>query len=553
MRNKLIYSIAIVALLMGSLSCNKQDFLTPSQIPEFPWTDLASFERGAVAPYNYLVAGGWADALGVSVFMDIASSDLGAIAPTVPPANAPWGVYAYRTFRETAITPGSKGGGRQYDIFNNMYLMINASNDALSFIDKAGNGDIFPGVPTSDETVKRIKAELLFNRARAYFYLVAQFCPPYNPGGDNSKKLLPYKAKFTGIPDELRKTELGSSQEIYDLIVSDLTEAKTLMPKSYNQEGRANYYAICGELARIYFMTGKHAEAKLECSEILNSGLYPLQSDVMAAWNKAPGEAPASECIMEFVPDPITGQNDWECTIVSKTMPWGIINGGRGEDWNQCSWVMFYMSNFFMKETGWMVDPPNDYSVGPVALTDKRYNNTYIRLEGYIPKPDGMDDVTYKNTIQTQFQGITWPQIWLDKYFRGADCANTKQPLYRSAEFYLTRAAIDCEMETGDWGEADLNTVRNRAGLSSITRSSFPSKDDWFNEIHRERMREMGVELGDRVRYLMSLRLPIGLGDRPADGSQGAIANPPYADWYFRIPEDEVNSNAAYPPGFVQE
>jgi hypothetical protein len=214
---------------------------------------------------------------------------------------------------------------------------------------------------------------------------------------------------------------------------------------------------------------------------------------------------------------------------------------------------MFYMSNFFMKETGWMVDPPNDYSVGPVALLDKRYNNTYIRLEGYVPQPGGMDEVTYKNTIQTQFQGITWPQIWLDKYFRGADCANTKQPLYRSAEFYLTRAAIDCEMETGDWGEADLNTVRDRAGLPAIMRSSFATKDAWFNEIHRERMREMGVELGDRVRYLMSLRLPIGLGDRPADGSQGAIANPPYADWYFRIPEDEVNSNAAYPPGFTQE
>jgi len=188
MRNKIKYSIAILALLLGLLSCNRDEFLTPSQIPEFPWTDLATFERGAVAPYNYLVAGGWADALGVSVFMDIASSDLGAIAPTVPPANAPWGVYAYRTFRETAITPGSKGGGRQYDIFNNMYLMINASNDALSFIEKAGDGDIFPGVPTSDETVQRIKAELLFNRARAYFYLVAQFCPPYNPGGDNSEK-----------------------------------------------------------------------------------------------------------------------------------------------------------------------------------------------------------------------------------------------------------------------------------------------------------------------------------------------------------------------------
>jgi len=181
------------------------------------------------------------------------------------------------------------------------------------------------------------------------------------------EELLPYKTSFTGNPGELKNTRLGSAQEIYDLILSDLTMAKTLMPMNYNQEGRANYYSICAELARVYFLIGKHAEARLECDEILNSGRYLLQSDVMEAWNKAPGEPPASEVIMEYVPDPVTGQNDWECTTISKTMPWGIKNGGRGEDWNQCGWVMFYMTNYFMKETGWMVDPPNDYSVGPLA------------------------------------------------------------------------------------------------------------------------------------------------------------------------------------------
>ena len=552
MRNKYIKSIMFVALLIGTLSCNKQEFLTPSNIPQSPWTDLATFERGAIAPYNYVVNMGWQDPLGVSVFLDMASSDIGAVAPTVPPANAPWDVFAYRKFRQTAITPGDKGGARQYSIFQNMYMMINAANDGLSFIEKAGNGEIFPGVPTSNETVKRIKAEFLYNRARAYSYLVTQFCPPYNPGGDNSKKLLPFKTHFISTAEELRKTDLGSAEDIYKLIVSDLTEAKANMPLSYKQEGRTNYYAICGELARVEFLIGKHDEAKLECDEILNSGKFPLQSDIMATWNKAPGAAPASEVIMEFVPNDITAHNDLECSIVSKTFPWGT-GGGRDDNWNMCSWVMFYMSNYFMKETGWMVDPANgDYTVGPVALVDKRYNKTYIRLEGYIKKPTDMTNIVYKNTIMTQFKGITWPSMWLDKYYRGASCINTKQPLYRSAEFYLTRAAIECEKGTGDWGEADLNAVRVRAGLPAIHHADF-SHEDWFTEIHRERMREMGTEMGDRVRYLMSLRLPIGLGDRPADGSQGAIANPPYADWYFRIPEDEVNSNAAYPPGFVQD
>ena len=163
------------------------------------------------------------------------------------------------------------------------------------------------------------------------------------------------------------------------------------------------------------------------------------------------------------------------------------------------------------------------------------------------------EKIAFRNKYMTQHKGITWPSIWLDKYYRGALGNNTKDPLYRSAEFYLTRAAIDCVTSSGDWGEADLNVVRNRAGLPALHKADFPYKDDWFNEIHRERMREIGCENGDRIRYLMSLRLPLGLGDRPADGSKGAIINPPYSAFYYRIPEDEVNGNAAYPPGFNQD
>ena len=560
MRNIIKNIILGALILLLAASCDKEKFFELERIPESPWTDLNTIERAAVAPYNYLAAPiekgqpSWNAALGVTIFMDMASSDLGAVAPTVPVANAPWDVYAYRTYHEISITPGSKGGGRQYNIFKLSYQMLTACNDPLDFIAKSGNGEIFPGVTTDHETIKRIKAELLFNRARAYSYLVRNFCPPYNPGGDNSKKLLPYKVSYTGDPQQLRNTQLASAEEIYTLIISDLTTAKSLMPVTYNQEGRANYYAICGELARIYFLIGKYSEARAECDEILNSGKFPLQSDIMTTWTKAPGEAPASEVIMEFVPDLVTNNFEADKSIVSKCTPYGGKNGGRGTDWIHTPWAMFYMSNYFMKETGWMVDPANgDYTVGALALQDKRYNNTYLRLEGYIPLPAGMDKVTYRNTIMSQNKGITWPSIWLDKYYRGAQGNNTKDPLYRSAEFYLTRAAIDCVTDFGDMGEADLNIVRNRAGLSSIFKAEFPNKDDWFNEIHRERIREIGNENGDRIRYLMSLRLPLGLGDRPVDGSKGAIIYPPYEKFYFRIPEDEVNGNAAYPQGFNQD
>jgi len=555
MKRNIFKSIIIILAISGIYSCNEADFLTPANVPQAPWYDIATFERAAIAPYNYfgnvgMANPGWHTAVGVPVFLDLASSDLGTINNKAF-VNGPAITFFNRNFRETTVVPGDGGGGRQYSLFKNMYMMINACNDGLAFIKKAGTGEIFPGVLATNTDIKRIKAEFLFNRARAYFILAQQFLPPYNPEGDNSKKLIPFKTEFTSDVDELRNTPLGSAEEVYNLIVSDLKEAKLNMYKTYNMEGRANIYAIRAELVRVDFLIGKHLEAKLECDSILNTGKFLLQDTVLNAFNKAPGAIPASEVIMEFVPDITTKINNLEVSVVARAFPWGV-NGGRDANISFCSWTGFYMSNYFCKETGWMTDPANgDYTPGPNAATDKRLKNLYMRLEGYRPLNTGESVITWKNTVNTQFR-ITYPVIWLDKYFRGAVGDNTKEPLYRSAEIHLTRAAILAKLNLPDGNGYDLNKVRVRAGLPALTRSSY-TNEAWLVEVGRERMREMGPESGDRIRYLMSLRQDIGIGDRPTDGSQGTVVSPPYSNWYFRIPEEEISSNAAYPPGFLQD
>jgi len=555
MKRNIFKSIIIILAISGTYSCNEADFLTPANVPQAPWYDIATFERAAIAPYNYfgnvgMANPGWHTAVGVPVFLDLASSDLGTINNKAF-VNGPAITFFNRYFRETTVVPGDGGGGRQYSLFKNMYMMINACNDGLAFIKKAGTGEIFPGVLATNTDIKRIKAEFLFNRARAYFILAQQFLPPYNPEGDNSKKLIPFKTEFTSDVDELRNTPLGSAEEVYNLIVSDLKEAKLNMYKTYNMEGRANIYAIRAELVRVDFLIGKHLEAKLECDSILNTGKFLLQDTVLNAFNKAPGAIPASEVIMEFVPDITTKINNLEVSVVARAFPWGV-NGGRDANISFCSWTGFYMSNYFCKETGWMTDPANgDYTPGPNAATDKRLKNLYMRLEGYRPLNTGESVITWKNTVNTQFR-ITYPVIWLDKYFRGAVGDNTKEPLYRSAEIHLTRAAILAKLNLPDGNGYDLNKVRVRAGLPALTRSSY-TNESWLVEVGRERMREMGPESGDRIRYLMSLRQDIGIGDRPTDGSQGTVVSPPYSNWYFRIPEEEISSNAAYPPGFLQD
>ena len=559
MRKFGIHTFVILTVLIGLFSCNKTDFLTPSNLPQAPWTDLGSFERAAIAPYNYMANpenAGWETAVGNPVFLDLASSDLGTLSSAASAANAPISIYSSRQFRGLAILNGDpKGGERQYTTFKNMYMMINACNDALGFINKAGNGEIFPGVLTSDPNVKRIKAELLFNRARAYFILAQEFLPPYIPQNsqcDSTKKLIPFKTEFTSNVDSLRKPTLGSAKDVYALIKSDLKKAKANMPTSYNVEGRANINAIRAELVRVEFLSGDYLNAKLECDTILNSAKYPLQSNPLDAWTKAPGDLPASEVIMEFVPNTTTAINDLEVSIVSRANPWGI-KGQRGYFWNMCSWVAVQMSGYFLQETGWEKDPLNgDASVGANASIDKRYLNLYKRLEAYSPNPyqtkDSANFFNWQNTYMTMFPQINTPTIWLDKYFRGVSGFTTKEPLYRSAEFNLTRAAILCKLNLPDGNGYDVNLTRVRAGLPKLVRSNY-NQTQWMTEIGRERMREMGPESGDRTRYLMSTRQPILWSDGTPDNVNGL---PPYSNWYFRIPEEEVNSDAAYPPGFTQ-
>ncbi|HLL94753.1 MAG TPA: RagB/SusD family nutrient uptake outer membrane protein, partial [Spirosoma sp.] len=105
----------------------------------------------------------------------------------------------------------------------------------------------------------------------------------------------------------------------------------------------------------------------------------------------------------------------------------------------------------------------------------------------------------------------------------------------RIAEMYLTRAIIRFGENDRTGAAADLNIVRQRAGLAPITAAALTE-----NDIHNERMRELAFE-DDRLYYLQALSLPIPAGDR---------AGEPPLDWKsdrFAMPipsiETDLNPN----------
>jgi hypothetical protein len=78
----------------------------------------------------------------------------------------------------------------------------------------------------------------------------------------------------------------------------------------------------------------------------------------------------------------------------------------------------------------------------------------------------------------------------------------------RSAELYLSRAYILFKDGDRNGAAADLNAVRQRAGLAAVA-----AADITENMIHIERRREMAFEQ-DRLFYLQAVGINVPPGDR---------------------------------------
>jgi hypothetical protein len=535
MKAKYINKIVLAFVLMLFFSCSNDVFLEQKYTPQNPWQTVDQLEMAVAQPYGAFVQAGYSCPTSVNAFVDYFSTDFAKMIPDQT-GNFPWNEAFNRKMRTSTMEASSMTWIASS--FKMAYTTILGCNDPLAFLEGNKTGkELFPYDTQAkiDANIPRVRAELHFWRGFSYFNLARIFCPPYDPAGPNSDKILPYKISN----ENPKNTKIGTTQEILDLVISDLELAKTLMPKDWYKEGRVNYYTICGTLARVYFYMGKFTEAKNQCDEIIASNKYPLQSDVMAAWNSAPGAAVASEVIWNYLPND-KGQNMLSYTAFSRADAFTGKNGSRGADYAQCSWVLATLSNSVIKKMGWMVDPENgDYTVTPQALADKRYGNSWFRMEGYKKQADtGITDVTvYKNTYESILPTLTYPHIWLDKYYRGAKGAMTRIPLMRSAEFYLMRAIINFRNSDKAGAAADLKVVRDRAGLPEITSAAIVEAD-----IDREWMIELGGE-GQYLPYLIALRKPIPKGDRDASV---ADVLPPYTGWYWKLPLAEIQINLGY-------
>lgn len=180
---------------------------------------------------------------------------------------------------------------RKDKIWAGLYSSIVNCNLILTNVDAKKN--VFTGI-----NYQIVKGEALALRAYIHFDLLRLFAPSYLSG--STAQGIPYATKYTKDP-----TPMSTVSAVVDLVIKDLEEAKKLLTvdpirsESYkvgyptvkdttltteekspvlflqNRRHRLNYFAVCGELARVYLYKNDKANALMNAKEVIDSKKFP--------------------------------------------------------------------------------------------------------------------------------------------------------------------------------------------------------------------------------------------------------------------------------------
>ncbi|MDJ1470625.1 RagB/SusD family nutrient uptake outer membrane protein [Xanthocytophaga flava] len=518
MKKILLYSLTL-GLLLASGGCSK-DYFEIERPPQTAWGTIDEFERAPIGLYATLFNGDEWNMPWVNV--TVVKTSMGDDVDWV--SSAEWG-YWRKTKEYNKYTDRA---------FLVMYRAIATANNALEFVE-ANNGNPFPSESEQSiqHNVNRIIGELYFIRGYTYYLLETTFGHAYVAGNANSKQDIPMPTKYPKSIAEAKNPKIGTTQEVYDLIVADFQKAKELLPEEYGDDMhpsyqvRASKFAASAMLMRAYFQRGEYDKAKLEADFIIdqNGGRYNLTEDPIAAFSTSTILTSTNR------PKEIIFYLPFFDQTAKAPLHLTAINHSAGA-WGLCTWVETHMSNSTIKRLGWMTDPLTDTTLNLAAKRDKRFTQLFaVRY----PK----DKAKEGQVIDTRTEIDTITTIWPYKYYRGPKDFNTNVPLIRLAEIYLTRSI--CRFKAGDKSGAaeDLNVVRKRAWNTTVGGPyvEVTGADITENMIHDERLIEMFGE-NDRIDYLRALKMDIPKGERGA-------GTDPYTseDFVWAIPTRELLYN----------
>ena len=341
--------------------------------------------------------------------------------------------------------------------WGDFYHIINLTNTIIEYAPEAKEID----KTFTDEAYNGYLAEAYYLRSMCYFYLVKSF------------KDVPFIDKSYSTDDQDFNIEKSSEQEIIDRLITDLNgivdnafDADYYNPDDPRRKGRVNKDAIYALLADIYLWNDDYPNCIETCNKI-NDLSYPLIDgekyfDIYAL------NGNSLESIFELQFDYSRYQNtneyDGDKNFYSLTS-----NNSRGERESVVSELLMDL----------------------YIMSDLRQNNE-------------AGDVTYLSTALSiwKYEGNTPynpdDDIRFDRDYNRSDA---NWILYRFPEIILMKAEAYAELDDFSNSLAQLNIVRNRAGLLDFTTTD---KNTLVKEILNERAREF---VGEGKRYYDLVRV----------------------------------------------
>lgn len=241
---------------------------------------------------------------------------------------------------------------------------------------------------------------------------------------------------------QINKTvERIEEQTVYEYLIDDLKEAKLLISENYvsGERTRANKYVISSLLSRVYLYSGDYMNAVVESSLVIdNSVNYYLEEDLNEEFRRS-----SKSAILQLKPAN-EGQNSYE-------------------------------GSYFLFQSG----PPINVALRHSYLLT--FEPTDLRRLYWIKEvSDGVNTWYAPNKYKLQE-----PTSLSEEY----------SIVLRLAEQYLIRAEARAHLGLIPDSLLDINTLRSRAGLNTLTALS---QADLLMQIILERKHELFSEFGHR-------------------------------------------------------
>ncbi len=326
---------------------------------------------------------------------------------------------------------------------------------------------------------EQLEGEARFTRALCHYYLVSLFGPV------PIVQMTDYSVN-AAIPR-------SSEEEVYAFIVNDLNIAMNLLVPGYKsgtnmpatERVRPNKWTAVALLTRIYLQQGRWADAETEAGNVITASGYSLMTDLNSSFLK--GSTEAIFQLMAVVP----------------------------------RYNTYAGANFILTTT------PSSISIAPAFVNSFRYADRRQQA--------------WTKSITTSSGIFYYPYKY--KVGQNASAVSEYSMVLRLSEQILIRAEARAMQGKLMEGEADLNTVRQRAGLPAL---SGLTQTALLDSIQTERKFELMFETGDRWINLKRTGT-IGSVLLPLKGSDWSEA-----DQLYPIPQVErlrnpnLSQNAGY-------